>query len=112
MRSYDFHVYMLANRRDGPLYIGVTNDLERRVSEHRSLAMEGFTRRYRIRRLVWFEHHQDVETAILREKRLKKWNRAWKNRLVEEMNAEWDDLAVTYLGAPPLGLERSPPARG
>ena len=76
----------------GTLYIGVTNDLIRRVHEHKSKAAEGYTRKYDVDRLVYFETFDDIENAIRREKRLKKWNRAWKIRLIEETNPNWADL--------------------
>jgi len=87
-----YWVYILASRLGGTLYIGVTNDLVRRVYEHRMGLAEGFTKKYRVHRLVYFEPYGDVEQAIRREKRLKKWNRAWKIRLIEEHNPNWDDL--------------------
>jgi putative endonuclease len=87
-----FWVYILASTIGGTLYIGVTSDLVRRVFEHRSELMQGFTKRYGVHRLVYFEQFSDIETAIRREKRLKKWNRAWKVRLIEETNPNWDDL--------------------
>jgi putative endonuclease len=89
-RSY--WVYILASRIGGALYIGVTNDLVRRVYEHRTNAVRGFTEKYDIHRLVYFEQFNDAENAIRREKRLKKWNRDWKIRLIEESNPNWDDL--------------------
>ena len=76
----------------GTLYIGVTNDLVRRVYEHRERVAESFTKRYHIDRLVHFEQHSDIEAAIQREKQLKKWNRSWKIRLIEESNPNWSDL--------------------
>ena len=87
-----YWVYILASAIGGTLYVGVTNDLVRRVYEHRTGAVPGFTSRYRIHQLVYFEQFGDVENAILREKRLKKWNRNWKIRLIEELNPNWDDL--------------------
>ena len=87
-----YYVYILASRIGGTLYIGVTNDLVRRVFEHRSKLVAGFTKKYGIARLVYFEQYDDIENAIRREKRLKKWNRAWKIRLIEEANPNWDDL--------------------
>jgi putative endonuclease len=93
MSSHEgYFVYILANRIGGALYIGVTNNLIRRVYEHRTGAAEGYTKRYGVCHLVYFEQFSDVENAILREKRLKKWNRAWKIRLIEERNPNWDDL--------------------
>ena len=96
------YVYMLASRRHGTLYVGVTNDLERRVSEHRLGEAESFTRRYGVKRLVHYEAFGDIEQAIRREKRLKAWLRDWKVRLIEEGNPFWEDLAVSLLGFPPL----------
>ncbi|HEB96649.1 MAG TPA: GIY-YIG nuclease family protein [Sedimenticola thiotaurini] len=85
-------VYLLASRRNGTLYVGVTSDLLKRVWQHRSDCVEGFSRRYRIHRLVWYEQHETMESAILREKRIKGWKRAWKIRLIESANPEWRDL--------------------
>jgi putative endonuclease len=96
-RSY--WVYILASRIGGTLYFGVTNDLSRRVYEHRSKVIPGFTNRYDVSRLVYFEQFSDIENAIRREKRLKKWNRAWKVRLIEESNPDWIDLYPQLGGA-------------
>jgi putative endonuclease len=85
-------VYILCNRKQGALYIGVTNDLIRRVYEHKMKAVPSFTSRYGIDRLVYFEQLDDPENAIRREKLLKDWNRAWKIRLIQENNPDWDDL--------------------
>ena len=90
-------VYILASQRNGTLYIGVTSDLIKRVWEHKNDVVEGFTKKYRVHRLVYFELHDDMENAIIREKRLKKWNRAWKLRLIEEMNRDWNDLYGSIL---------------
>jgi putative endonuclease len=92
MVARSFYVYILASRIGGTLYIGVTNDLIRRVSEHRLKLAKGFTKKYEVGRLVYFEQFDDAENAIRREKRLKKWNRAWKIHLIEELNPNWDDL--------------------
>jgi putative endonuclease len=89
-RSY--WVYILASAIGGTLYIGVTNNLIRRVCEHKMGLADGFTKKYRVHRLVYFEQYNDIEAAIVREKRLKKWNRAWKIQLIEELNPNWDDL--------------------
>jgi putative endonuclease len=89
-RSY--WVYILASRIGGTLYIGVTNNLVRRIYEHRNGLVDGFTKKYHVHRLVYFEQYSDIETAITREKRLKRWNRAWKIQLIEELNPNWDDL--------------------
>ena len=88
----NFCVYILASRRDGTLYIGVTSDLPKRVWQHREGDVDGFTKEYGIKTLVWHEMHDNAESAITREKRLKKWNRAWKVHLIEERNPEWNDL--------------------
>ena len=87
-----YYVYILASRKDGAIYIGVTNDIVRRIYEHRIKAVPGFTSKYNITRLVWFEAHDDPTNAIAREKELKKWQRAWKIRLIEAQNPEWSDL--------------------
>ena len=86
-----YYVYLLASRKHGTLYLGVTNDLARRIYEHKTKAVPGFTARYGVDRLVWYEPHQDVEAAITREKKIKKWRRDWKIRLVEETNPYWLD---------------------
>jgi putative endonuclease len=91
-RERSYWVYILASKIGGTLYIGVTNDLVRRVYQHREGAAESFTKKYHVHRLVYFEQHSDIEAAIKREKRLKKWNRTWKIRLIEENNPNWSDL--------------------
>jgi putative endonuclease len=98
MIERNFYVYILASRRNGTLYTGVTNDLVRRVAEHRLGEVPGFTRTYGVKTLVWFEAHSDVEAAILREKRIKGWNRAWKIAMIEAGNIGWRDLAEEWLG--------------
>jgi len=87
-----YYVYLLASGKHGTLYIGVTNDLIRRGYEHRSKAVDGFTRRYGIDKIVWYEVYEYVLTAIARENELKKWRRDWKIRLIEEQNPNWMDL--------------------
>ena len=87
-----FYVYLLANRKHGTLYLGVTNDLVRRVYEHRNKIVKGFSARYDVGTLVWFECYDDPENAIAREKDIKKWRRDWKIRLIEEGNPNWEDL--------------------
>ncbi|MCA6112255.1 GIY-YIG nuclease family protein [Bradyrhizobium cenepequi] len=87
-----YYVYLLASKKYDTLYIGVTNDIVRRIHEHKTKAVPGFTKRYAVHRLVWFEIYDDPITAITREKELKKWRRDWKVRLVEEKNPEWIDL--------------------
>ena len=85
-------VYILASKRNGTLYIGVTSDLVKRVWEHKNDVAGGFTKRYRVHQLVWYELHENMESAILREKRLKDWKRSWKLNLIESMNPDWHDL--------------------
>jgi putative endonuclease len=91
MNKY-YYVYILASKRNGTLYIGVTNDLVRRIWEHREGLVEGFTKKYRVKILVYYEKTENVENAIIREKQLKKWNRSWKLNLIEKNNPEWRDL--------------------
>jgi putative endonuclease len=129
MHGHTYFVYLLASRRNGTLYCGVTNAILRRVSEHREGLAESFTRRYDVTRLVWFEPHVDIGEAILREKRIKGWNRAWKIALIEASNPAWRDLAEDMGFAPlptvipaqagtqlsaqaPLVQPGSPPSRG
>ncbi len=87
-----YYVYLLASEKYGTLYLGVTNDIVRRVYEHKSKAVAGFTKRYAVDKLVWFEIYDDLTSAIAREKELKKWRRDWKIRLIEESNPQWIDL--------------------
>jgi putative endonuclease len=87
-----YYVYLLASRKDGSLYLGVTNDIVRRIYEHRTKAVRSFTSKYNITRLVWFEICDDPISAISREKELKKWKRAWKVELIEAQNPEWGDF--------------------
>jgi putative endonuclease len=86
-------IYILADKPYGTLYIGVTSNLADRIEAHRNGCVDGFTKRYGVHKLVYVELHADMYEAIQREKRLKKWNRAWKIRLIEEMNPEWKDLS-------------------
>ena len=85
-------VYILASRRNGTLYVGVTSDLPGRIWQHRNHAREGFTKRYGVTSLVWYELHPTMDSAIRREKAIKEWKRIWKLRLVERGNPEWRDL--------------------
>lgn len=87
-----YFVYILASKRNGTLYIGVTDNLIRRTYEHKNNLVKGFTNKYGVHNLVYFESYADVNEAILREKRLKKWNRAWKIKLIEKNNPSWSDL--------------------
>jgi len=87
-----YYVYILASKRNGTLYIGATNNLVRRVWEHKNDVVEGFTKKYSVHQLVWYEVAGTPDAAITREKQLKKWNRAWKLKLIEEKNPHWKDL--------------------
>jgi putative endonuclease len=87
-----FYVYMLANKHRNVLYTGVTSNLIGRVYTHRNDLVEGFTKRYKVHDLVWYERHERAESAILREKRIKKWPREWKDELVVKLNPDWRDL--------------------
>ena len=91
-RDYVYAVYILASRIGGTLYIGVTNDLLRRVYEHKEAVVDGFSKRYSVKRLVYFETHDSIEAAIKREKKLKHWRREWKLNLIERDNPDWFDL--------------------
>lgn len=92
MESWSPCVYILASKPRGVLYIGVTSNLKARTWQHRQKLVEGFTKQYNVDRLVWYELHERIYTAISREKRIKKWNRDWKISLVEAINPEWEDL--------------------
>ncbi len=96
MKTY--YIYILASRRNGTLYIGITNNLVRRVYEHKNNLVKGFTLKYKVHRLVYYEQHDNVDSAIQREKQLKSWHRRWKIRLIEEMNPEWKDLYQDIMG--------------
>ncbi len=87
-----FYVYILASRRNGTLYVGMTDNLMQRVWMHRNSVLPGFTKSYGVKMLVWYEQHDTRAAALTRERQLKKWNRAWKLRIIEEMNPTWCDL--------------------
>ncbi|WP_422861038.1 GIY-YIG nuclease family protein [Flagellimonas sp. S174] len=93
---HQYYVYILTNKKNGTLYIGMTNDLERRILEHKSKLVDGFTKKYGLNKLVYFEAYQYVNDAILREKRIKKWKRQWKIDLIEEENRNWNDLGLNW----------------
>jgi putative endonuclease len=95
-REIDPCTYILASHRNGTLYTGVTSNLLQRLYQHREGVIEGFSKDKGVRRLVWFEQHSTMEHAIVREKRIKKWNRAWRIRLIEQSNPDWRDLAVDF----------------
>ena len=90
-----YFVYIMARKRNGMLYVGVTNDLVRRVHEHRIGAVDVFTKKHNVKRLVWYETHGDVEAAIRREKTIKRWPRRYKLNVIEQINPDWDDLYET-----------------
>jgi putative endonuclease len=92
-----YFVYILASQRNGTLYVGVTNNLVRRIHEHREKRIEGFTSQYNVTRLVWFDQTSSIEEAIAHEKRLKRWQRDWKIALIEKSNPNWDDLYESIL---------------
>ncbi|WP_203258909.1 GIY-YIG nuclease family protein [Hyunsoonleella ulvae] len=96
---HQYYLYILSNKKNGTLYIGVTNDLERRMFEHKNKLVEGFTSKYGLDKLMYFESYQYVNDAIKREKNMKKWKRQWKINLIEEENPNWNDLSAdwTYL---------------
>ena len=92
MNNKSYFVYILSSGRNGTLYIGVTSNLVKRVWEHKNQLIDGFTKKYEIHHLVYYEIHENPESAITREKQIKKWNRSWKIRMIEELNPEWKDL--------------------
>ena len=93
-----YFVYIVASGRNGTIYVGVTSDLPRRISEHRNGEIKGFTSRYGVKQLVWYEAHDDVTAAIQREKTIKHWSRAWKLALIEKENPDWRDLFADLFG--------------
>jgi len=93
MESKSYWVYIISSQRKGTLYIGVTNNLQRRIYQHKNKLNEGFTKKYSICKLVYYEQYDSIEYAIAREKRLKKWKRDWKIQLIEETNHDWKDLS-------------------
>ncbi len=107
-------VYIMANRYRGTIYTGVTSALWNRVAAHKNGAFDGFTKKYEVKWLVWYEHHHSMEQAIKREKQLKKWNRAWKFRVIEDMNPNWIDLHDEIDPIATLVAEKAgpPPSRG
>lgn len=87
-----YFVYILAKARNSTFYVGITSDLKKRIWEHKNETADGFTKKYGIKNLVYYEIYDDAENAIKREKQLKKWNRPWKMRIIEELNPDWNDL--------------------
>ena len=96
--SKQYWVYILASKRDGTLYTGFTSTLVKRIGDHKDDVIAGFTKRYGVHRLVWFQEFADVHLAIAREKQIKGWNRAWKIGLIEKSNPEWRDLYRSLIG--------------
>ena len=92
MWNYNFYVYILSNWNNKVIYTGITNDLKRRIYEHKNKLVPGFTSTYNLNKLVYFEHFSQVSDAIRREKSIKKWKRDWKNKLINEINPQWNDL--------------------
>ena len=92
MKDHSYYLYILASKRNGTLYTGVTSNLKNRVLQHKLGYFSGFAKKYKVHNLVWFEETNDLHAALLREKQIKKWNRAWKIKLIEEDNPNWDDL--------------------
>ena len=97
----DYFIYILASQRNGTLYIGITSDLIKRVWQHKEKLADGFTKKYNVNRLVYFEQFRDPESAIRREKRLKKYTRQWKINIIEKENPEWKDLYETLVSGYP-----------
>ena len=95
-KDYNFYIYILTNWNDQVMYIGMTNNLERRLYEHKNKLVDGFTKKYNVNKLVYYEHGNDVHAAIAREKEIKKWRREKKNNLVITMNPTWKDLSLEW----------------
>ena len=94
----NFYVYILASKQNGTLYIGVTSDLIKRIWEHKESLADGFTKKYNVKKLVYYEQHQNAQNAIQREKRVKEWKRNWKLELIEKFNPKWNDLYDSLVG--------------
>lgn len=92
-----WYVYILASKRNGTLYIGMTNNIARRIDEHKTKVVKGFTQKYHVHRLIYYEVYDSPEEAIRREKNLKAWQRTWKLRIIEEINPDWNDLSTELL---------------
>ncbi len=92
----NYYVYILTNKRNGTLYVGVTNDIERRIHEHKLKLADGFTKQYNINKLVYYESTPEIENALTREKLLKRWKREWKLNLIEDANPDWKDLSLEF----------------
>ncbi len=105
MRTKYYFVYILANKKRGMMYTGFTNDIERRTWQHKESYFDGYSKRYGLKTLVWFETHQDVHEAIHREKLVKHWRREWKFQLIEAENPEWRDLWDNFVKSAGMSLE-------
>ena len=103
MNQHNYYVYILTNWNDKVIYVGITNDLKRRIHEHKWKLVEGFTKKYGVHRLVWYEATNDILGAIQREKQMKKWRRQWKINLIEKENPDWNDLYDDLLGEKSIG---------
>jgi putative endonuclease len=108
MKDYNFYVYILTNWNNKVMYIGMTNNLERRLFEHKNKLVDGFTKKYNVSKLVYYEHTTDVHAALAREKEIKKWRREKKNNLVISMNPNWQDLSVEWERISPTGRNDKP----
>jgi putative endonuclease len=104
-REHRYYVYLLTNKSDKVMYVGITNNLERRVHEHKTKVVPGFTEKYNVNKLVYFEETHDVRAAIAREKEIKKWRREKKNNLVVAVNPEWKDLSDGWFEISPFGRD-------
>jgi len=96
MKTYSYYVYILSNWNNRVIYVGMTNNLERRIYEHKNKLVDGFTKKYNLNKLVYYEQTNDVNSAIQREKQIKKWRREKKNNLIEMMNPKWEDLSKGF----------------
>jgi putative endonuclease len=112
MRDYNFYVYILTNWNNKVMYVGMTNNLERRMFEHKNKLVEGFTKRYNLTKLVYYEHGNDVHAALAREKEIKKWRREKKNQLVTSINPEWKDLSLEWEKEGAITTKGVPSKRG
>jgi putative endonuclease len=100
--GYSYYVYVLASKQNGTLYTGVTGDLFGRVSQHKNDSVDGFTKKYGVHTLVYYEEYDNIEAAIIREKRIKEWKRKWKIELIEKYNPHWIDLYNNFLDPDPI----------
>jgi putative endonuclease len=94
----DYYVYMMSNKTNSVLYLGITNNIERRVYEHKNKLVDGFTKKYNCIKLVWYEHTNSIESAIIKEKQMKKWKREYKEKVINSLNPKWNDLSDHFYG--------------